>query len=125
MANEANGSEPLLEDMEELRPIGEIEDADRRRRKDLDRQSARAVKGGATRGKPGTIYALHMCWAIEFCARRATPLGLLCSYAFQGHSQCFFSEYYRNCIQNHVVLEPAVVLLYELSFFWSTHRSTC
>ena len=59
MANETNGSEPLLEDLEELRPVGEIEDADRRRRKDLDRESARAVKGGATRGKRFVLSAVE------------------------------------------------------------------
>ena len=51
MSSGANGSEPLLEEVEELRPIGDIEARDRRRRKDLDRESARAVKGGATRGR--------------------------------------------------------------------------
>ena len=60
MANEANGSEALLDDLEEFRPIGEIEDADRRRRKDLDRESARAVKGGATRGKHALLSALEL-----------------------------------------------------------------
>ena len=50
MSSGANGSEPLFDEVEELRPIGEIEARDRRRRKDLDRESARAVKGGATRG---------------------------------------------------------------------------
>ena len=60
MANEANGSEPLLDDLEEFRPIGEIEDADRRRRKDLDRESARAVKGGATRGKRALLLAPYL-----------------------------------------------------------------
>ena len=58
MTNEANGSEALLDDLEEFRPIGEIEDADRRRRKDLDRESARAVKGGATRGERALLSAL-------------------------------------------------------------------
>ncbi|EIE18738.1 Metallo-dependent phosphatase [Coccomyxa subellipsoidea C-169] len=41
---------PLIEEEEGIRQYGDIEASDRRRRKDIDRQSARAVKGGATRG---------------------------------------------------------------------------
>ncbi len=42
---------PLIEEEEGIRQYGDIEASDRRRRKDIDRQSARAVKGGATRGR--------------------------------------------------------------------------
>jgi hypothetical protein len=42
---------PLIEEEEPIRQYGDIEASDRRRRKDIDRQSARAVKGGATRGR--------------------------------------------------------------------------
>ena len=77
MAGAANGSEALLEDIEEFRPIGEIEDADRRRRKDLDRESARAVKGGATRGEASTTDALQSYMKLMMCLSwRAIALGV-------------------------------------------------
>ncbi|BDA49735.1 probable bis(5'-nucleosyl)-tetraphosphatase, symmetrical [Coccomyxa sp. Obi] len=41
---------PLIEEEDGIRQYGDIEARDRRRRKDIDRESARAVKGGATRG---------------------------------------------------------------------------
>lgn len=47
---------PLIEEEEPIRQYGDIEASDRRRRKDIDRQSARAVKGGATRGR--TLFLL-------------------------------------------------------------------
>jgi hypothetical protein len=50
MTDEDNAAEPLLDQELGIRPIGEIEASHRRRRKGLDRESARAVKGGATRG---------------------------------------------------------------------------
>lgn len=51
MADQENGREPLLDQEVGIRPIGEIEASHRRRRKGVDRESARAVKGGATRGQ--------------------------------------------------------------------------
>lgn len=50
MAADNGATLPLIEEEEPIRQYGDIEASDRRRRKDLDRESARAVKGGATRG---------------------------------------------------------------------------
>ncbi len=66
---------PLIEEEDGIRQYGDIEASDRRRRKDIDRESARAVKGGATRGRahsdqvrPHPIAEVHHCrHAVSSC----------------------------------------------------------